>query len=992
MLSHNTHTGKTGMFRLAKSIALYLTIAAIAAMGVSSTALAASAGKIMGKILDAETGEPIPNATAMIEGTQMGSQANFEGQYFVNKVPEGSYDLVVSSINYTQKTITGVKVTPGEATVVDIALHPQATEVEGIKVEAKFEEKTEAALMRLRQRATSVSDAISAEDISRSGSGNAADAMSKVTGATVVEGKFVYVRGLGDRYANTNLNGSPLPSPDPDKQAVPMDLIPAGLLDNIVVEKTFTPDKPGDFAGGSTNLSTKDYPENRTLKFSVKTGYNSQTSLEDGVLTQDGSGTDWLGYDDGLRDIPDFVGSDTLGHRLASEKPKLYARNWRDSIPDSVASLVNYMHGMTESFRSEMDPATHKAPLNYGYSLSYGDMFTIRDRPLGVVASLSYNRKQQSIQNGRTGLYIGEGLSEEASAVLQQGTDEVLWGGLASLTYDVHRNHKLNFSYMHNRSGEEANEYNPGTYYYHLNNTDDSLRVRWLKYTERRLSTWQFGGSHSNLLGSLASGLRLDWQVSLSDTKGEEPDVRYFADVRVAPGYDEYYMDRTRTERPTRGWRWLDEDNKEYKIDLTLPLADQVKFKTGFSYLDKDRSYTTREFVYDNIDNYENIGDPNTWAGDTWLTLDTTVRIIRDDTLTYYNYGMGTYLFETTERRNQYAGYQKVSGTYAMIESPVPFTKRLSFVGGLRWESTEMHAEVEEVVGAGTELQVGEIDETEPLPSINFIYQATDNMNMRASYGKTLARPTIRELAPAGSELFGSGRYFYGNDSLEQTLIDNYDLRWEWFVRPGEVVAVSWFYKDLENPIEIAMIGQNYNTQVTNVPSGWVHGVEFEFRRRLDWVSSMLQNVHFGCNVTLAASEVEISQRELQGYEEQAPERPMPNQSPYVFNADVEYQHPQYGTSVSLFYNVFGRRFAINNDYPTPDIYEESRQQLDFMVAQPLLDYINIKFSARNLLNDDVKFLYDTDDSNTEDKDEEHPYKVYSKGVSLGLSFSYTVW
>lgn len=988
MLSQAKHTGKTGMFRLAEPITVLLTLVVL----LSAADAAAQNGKIMGKILDAETGEPIIGATALIQGTRMGAQANFEGQYFINKVAEGHFDLVVSSINYSSKTITGVKVVAGEATIVNVTLQPQATEVEGIKVQAKAEEKTEAALMRMRQRATSVSDAISAEDISRSGSGNAADAMSKVTGATVVDGKTVYIRGLGDRYANTNLNGSPLPSPDPDKQAVPMDLIPASLLDNIVVEKTFTPDKPGDFAGGSTNLSTKDYPESRTLKFSVKTGYNSQTSLKNGVLTQEGSDTDWLGYDDGLRDVPDFVGSDTMGHRLASENPKLFARNYRDSMPDSVSVLVNYLHYMSESFRPEMNASTHKAPLNYGYALSFGDMFTIRDRPLGVVASLTYSRNQQAITDGRTGLYLGKGLGEEASAVLQRGSDEVLWGGLASLTYDLHANHKINLSFMYNRSGEEVNEYNPGTYYYHLNNVDDSLRVRWLKYTERRLSTWQLGGSHNDVLGGIARGLRLDWQLSLSDTKGEEPDIRYLADVRVAPGYDEYYMDRTRTERPTRGWRWLDEDNKEYRVDLTLPLANQVKFKTGFSYLEKDRSYTTREFVYDNIANYEDIGDPNVWADDTWLALDTTIRTIRDDTLVYYNYDLGTYLFETTERSNQYAGHKRVRGTYAMLETPVPFIQRLSFAGGIRWESTDMRGEVVQVNAAEAALQVGRIDKTDALPAVNLMYQASDNMNLRASYGKTLARPTIRELAPAASEIFGSGRLFMGNENMRQTKIDNYDLRWEWFVRPGEVIAVSWFYKDLENPIEVAMIGNNYNTQITNVPSGWVHGVEFEFRRRLDWVSSILKNVRFGCNVTLAASEVEISKRELQGYEEQAPERPMPNQSPYVVNADIEYRHPQYGTSLSLFYNVFGRRFAINNDYPTPDIYEESRQQLDFMVAQPVLDYINIKFSAKNLLNEDVKFLYDTDESNAEDKDEEHPYKVYSKGVSLGLSVSYTIW
>ncbi|MDX1740195.1 MAG: carboxypeptidase-like regulatory domain-containing protein, partial [Rhodothermales bacterium] len=272
----------------------------------SSAAQTSETGTIVGVLVDAENGETLIGANVLIEGTTIGSTTDLDGRYTVASVPTGLHDLVFSYIGYTSQIIRNVEVLAGETTRIDLALSPEAIGMGEVVVEARALRNNESVLLRDRQKALAVSDAISAETISRSGSGDAASAMTKVTGASVVGGRYVYIRGLGDRYSSTHLNGSELPSADPDKKAFQLDMFPASLLDNIVTTKTFTPDKPGNFSGGLVNVGTKTFPEDLNVQLSVSTTYNTQTSGDD-YLTYSGSDTDWLGFDSGLREIPDVL-------------------------------------------------------------------------------------------------------------------------------------------------------------------------------------------------------------------------------------------------------------------------------------------------------------------------------------------------------------------------------------------------------------------------------------------------------------------------------------------------------------------------------------------------------------------------------------------------------------------------------------------------------------------------------------------------------------
>jgi len=261
-------------------------------------------GRITGKIVDSETGDALIGANVFLQGTMIGAACDLDGNYRIEKILPGKYPLIISMMGYTKTTITDVLVSAGKVTKINAAINPEIIETEGVVITAKAVRNTEAALLKDRQKANAVSDAISAEAISRTGSSNAAEAMNHVTGASVVDGRYIYVRGLGDRYTSTQLNGAEIPNANPYKRAASIDLIPSNLVDNIVTLKSFTPDKAGNFSGGAVNIKTKDFLDKFTMSFSASSSYNSQTTFNNDYLTSTGGSLDWLGMDDGSRNIP----------------------------------------------------------------------------------------------------------------------------------------------------------------------------------------------------------------------------------------------------------------------------------------------------------------------------------------------------------------------------------------------------------------------------------------------------------------------------------------------------------------------------------------------------------------------------------------------------------------------------------------------------------------------------------------------------------------
>lgn len=1008
---------KAGMlesrFTIARSVWLVVTLAVFLAGGLTSPVQADDVGVVSGRVFDQGTGEPLAGATVMVVGTRLGAFSDLDGQFRIKNVPAGMHTIQATMVGYNKIEVTELTVAAGDIAKIDLTLAPSDVKVQDIKVTAQRQRNNQAALLAERQKAAAVSDAISSEEISRSGSGDVAEAMTKVTGASVVDGKFVYVRGMGERYSTTQLNGSALPSPDPDKKAVPMDLIPSELLDNIVVSKTFTPDQPGNFAGGSVNIGTKAFPDKRTLVFSTSTGYNSEVNLEDGSLTHSGSRTDWLGYDDGYRDLPDFLRNTPpgyVGNSLTFNVPVAPGQ-----ARDSMLRVVDIAGRTPEALNKELAPTTHRPPVNQSHSVRYGDLFQVFDRPLGIQASFTYGRKYSSYNDGYYGKYWLGGQDEDtlrvdAELVDQKSSEQVSWGLLASTNYRIHPNHKLGVTFIRNQQGTTTSRYLDGPYPEHTPEGEPyELRAFALNYKEVWLQTMQFTGDH------LFDKTRFDWKISSSRTGRDEPDTRYFTDQMqfILDDSTGQVVDTTFSilrqafPPPRRYWRELDESSDEVSFNVSAPISKAAKLKLGGFAQSAERE--SREFRYEYravLGQYIKFeGDINAYAHD--FGLDTVIYLTnRDGDTVLEQYQFVNTIVNVTEDRQQYHGDQSIAAWYGMLELPLyglpdlPLAGALfnhtTLIGGGRFESTDMFARSDDL-GYAT----GRIRKDDWLPSLNVVVNLTENMNLRAAYTRTLARPTLREISPHVSEDAGVGNYEIGNPDLDRTLISNYDLRWEWFIRPGEILALSAYYKDLENPIEWSFIGSNGSKIPYNTPYAKVRGLELEFRRRLDHTGvGFLKHIQVGGNASLVLSEVDVDSDELDVIRIYDPgndgKRPLQGQSPYLVNVDIGYQNYEAGTSISVFYNVFGERLSLNSELGTPDIYEQPRQQVDLLASQRIFGKggPQIKFSVKNLLDEDAKFTYDQEavDKLTGGSGREYIFSRYEIGRTISLGLSYQLW
>jgi TonB-dependent receptor len=936
----------------------------------------AKEGKIAGKLVDAQSGELLVGVSVALEGTKLGAISDLQGNYVIRRVPVGTYVIVASMVGYTQRKVTEVVVTDDGTVKIDLALKPATVEVQGVTIEAKMLKNTEATLLKERQAAPTVSDAISSEAISRSGAGDAAAAMMRVTGASVADGKFAVIRGLGDRYTNTRLNGSALPSADPDRQSFSMDIVPTNLLDNIVVTKSYSADQPGNFTGGSVNLVTKDFPDSRTLNFSVGSSYNSLYTGKE-VLTNSTSSSDWLGYDDGARDMPQYL-KDNLG-RLSNIANTFYRKPSASNSYDSTGyRKALFLDSACKAFTPAFTPRKHKAPLNQNYSVSYGDNLSFFGRSLGLVGNLTYDRSQSAFFDGSNNLYTAQGATDLLGIDLLQenrGSDEVLWGGLLSANYSLATNHKIGVRYVYNRNGNQEtgslrgafNDYGPGAIWVSDN----------VNYTQRTLKSLQFNGQHELKLGL---PVRIGW--TYSDSRNiEKQNIRQYAyscslDSSVTPP-DTTGWGMTSAVMPAVFWRDVNETNREFSLDLKVSLNKETSVKIGGNYLDKQRTFRETEIVWAQSASTSKLAD---YHGnmDQWISH----AGLSDSSGSFYLFDEFLYFFPTAE--NEYDGSQAIPAWYAQLTTPV--VRNLSLVAGIRHERTDMQA-----INLSADPFGGKINSSDWLPAVNLTYTLSSSMNLRAAYSQTLARPTIREIAPFRSVQFAGSKYLYGNPDLKITRVTNWDLRWEWFTRPNEILAVSAFYKTFVNPIEIAYQGGNYDRIPINSPTARNLGLEFEVRKGLDQISRSLANFSVGANLTLVHSRLKIPTDELNGmraYDKNAPaERPMANQSPYIINLNVAYDNAKTGSAITLLYNVFGRRFYYNADGGTPDIYEMPRKQLDLTLSQNIFRGATFKASAKNLLNAgfEADYYYIGSGAKT-------PFQTHDGGRSFSIGMSYKVF
>ena len=942
----------------------------------SVVVLAQQTGQISGIIVDAENGDTIIGASIGILGTTTGTSSDIDGNYNITDLEPGTYDLRVSYISYQTQNIIGVDVVAGKITKLDIAMQTEVANLDEITVTAKAVLDNEAGLLRQRQKSIAFSDAISAEAISQSGSGDAAAAMKKVVGASVVDGKYIYVRGLGDRYSSTHLNGAELPSADPNRKSFQLDIFPSNLLENIVTLKTFTPNKPGNFSGGLVDISTKDFPNQLSFQISASNSWNSQTSLDNTLLTS-ASSTDWLGYDDGGRDLPKEVEN--------------YFNNGATQFPSGTSAsrdpgLADTLNNLSNAFNPDFTPESKTPFLNQSYSISIGNRASLFDRELGYVASLSYGQSYSQYANGFNGRYAQIGSSSQTDALSpifeysdEKGSRNIDLGGLVNFAYKITDDNKIGVTYMRTQSGSTSGRILNGT----NEDATGTLSNSVLEYIERSLSSFQLDGKHylPNLLKTT-----FEWKSTLATNTQSEPQRRQIAllaEDRVLGGQDTtLYSFPNGFALPSAFYRDLEESNVNLSADLTVPFVSfnnmGGNFKIGLSSIETEREF--RENIFDFVLGSPNSVSLNELKGDLDAYFGMT-GIIGQDNLGRPIFGVVPRRISDT--RNNFDGDKSVFSYYAMIELPI--SSSLKVIGGVRVEDAEIN-----IASLDTSVTKGRLSNRDLLPSLNSIYSLNDRMNLRASFTKTLARPTFRELAPYASAEFTNGGIERGNQNLKRTLITNYDLRWEWFPSAGDVIAVSGFYKEFDNPIESVIEIEFGDGDFTyqNVPEASVLGIEFEARKNLAFITEALRYFTISTNLTLVDSDVKIPEEELIVIRNTEPnasdERQLQGQSPFILNFDVSYSNPEIEFNSSLNFNSFGDRLSKVSAGASPDIFERSYNTLDFLMSKSISKNFELSFSAKNLLDPVIM-------RSQEFKNQEFVNSSYKRGRSFSLGVKYKI-
>lgn len=952
-----------------------LTLVFSIALLFNSNLSAQSTGKITGTVVDAQTGETLIGVNVVLESQPTkGTATNLDGKYTISGLAPGTYNIVATYVSFARQTITGVEVGEGETVTLDIALEEETEELDDVIVTAEAILSSEAGLLRQRQKSIAFSDAISAETISNSGAGDAAGVMKKVVGASVVGGKYVYVRGLGDRYSSSHLNGVELPSADPDKKSFQFDIFPSNLLENIVTVKSFTPDKPGNFSGGLVNVNTKDFPEKETFSYSFSTKYNTLATGEEGYLSTTGD-KDLLAYDNGMRDIPKTI--------------KEFRQNPDFEVPSSIEARFDedkaqVLDQYSNAFNNEMAPLLRTMPMSSSSSISYGNQAELFGNALGFTASLTYSRSSKNYTDGQIGRWqlIGnlddsDGLTNLFNLNDSKGEITVDMGSLFGLSYRLGENHKISSNALITRSATHSGRSISGTW--NEEAPDDIYQSSVISYVERTLNSYQLQGKH--YFKGLANST-IEWKASYAKNTQEEPDLRFLTYLIQEDSNGEEFLSLSTAlfQRPARFFRDLEEDNTNYIVDYSLPFSifggNQAKFKTGLYYQTVNRDFNESRFEYTTsarapktfTDFRDNI---NGFFGYTGIVD----RDSRDRPI------FGNTLRDATNQKNQYNAEKEVTAFYGMLE--LPLSDSFKIIGGLRQENTDIRT-----VSADTTLQAGELTNHDLLPSVTTILNLTDQMNLRASYTNTVARPTFRELAPYTTFDFVGDFIFTGNAELKRTLIKNADIRWEYFPNPSEIIAVSAFYKDISNPIErVVRIDVNRAQTVQNVEEASVFGVEFEFRKNLGVLSEALEHFSFSNNFTIVDSRVTIPEEELYNIRLNDPDakdyRRLDGQSPYLVNLGLEYFNPDNGMTVNTSFNTFGDRLYSVALGASPDVYERGYSTLDIVASKSFQNGLKVKVSGTNLLDPDIKYSQELNG-------EEFIYQSYRKGISLSLGVSYS--
>jgi len=880
---------------------------------------------IRGRIVDRKHGTGLELATVFAsdnKGTRSTTTAE-HGRYQLN-LPSGVYKVRAYYDMYHVALLPNVRVTPGRFTDVNLlldSLEDDDVSVEEIEIPYRADTTTAAAQDELRKASSGIGEGMGAAQMSQSGASDAGSAAKRVVGVSV-EGTNLVIRGLSGRYVRVLLNGDPLPSTDPDRPSVDLDLFPTSIIDSLTVSKSFLPPMPADFAGGVLEIKTINFPKQFTLDVGLSGEYSSQTTFRD-YLTYRGGKFDLLGFDDGTRALPSGIG----------DVPVQASRTGRYRTPGDIEAVA-------ETFANRWSYRRVGAIPSPGVAVSIGDSFNLPGaKRFGYMASASYDYKIRRL----TGYSRKVGIKENGDLYVtddypqvEVGSEDVALNAIGTAALDVGIDHSLNLLTMYNRSGSDDTGFRYGT----NTSVDSGSKIQsWqLQYISRTIWFNQLQGDHRNLFGT---PMRFSWDVFYGLIERDEPDRR---SIKYVQNPLEPYDFRWRNGDATRFYSNLTGNDVGGNISLRIPFWENAFGTLGGAVRAADRTFWTRMFQF-----ARNNGDH---ADDIYA---------ESPEFLFGREGLGTVTRlapEQTRATDSFIANQNTFAGFFMLETPI--VGPLSFSGGARAEVYKQQMSPNSPFGNTDMMMVDpDMDPTKAdrtdvnvLPAAALKYDLGSGMLLRAAYGMTVGRPQARELAPFMYYDFLRDRNIVGDLELRTTLIHSADLRWEWFFGSGQVLSASIFYKNFRHPIEQQVISTDGTSKFSNTPSAQTFGGEFELRSSLEQLDKSMKLFDVGANFTLLRSEVEIPD-ELSGAV-RAGTRPMFGQAPYVINLTLRFAEPVTKFSASLVYNVVGPRIidvglrAGTNILP--NVEEQPFHALDLITSWQVTEHLKLKLKWRNMM------------------------------------------
>ncbi len=913
---------------------------------------------IKGKVTDELSSEGVIGASVLIEGTSHGIATDIEGNFELKSVLPGSYTLIVSSVGYQSQKLQEVKVASEETVTVEVKLREAAEMMEAVVVRAARTTGTQSAVISEIRNAAQVVSGVSQQQIRISQDRDAAQVMSRIPGVTIVDGRFVMVRGIPERYNQVVLNNAIAPSTEIDRRTFSFDLIPSHVLDRMLVYKSGSADNPGDFAGGLIKVFTNNAAESNFLSVTVSGGIRTGTTFNP-YFQSKGSSTDFLGFDSGYRALP-------------SSFP---ATNLRD-LPGSSPVKIAAAHSLPNNFVARQTTATP----DLGAGITFGRSWQLGSARLSTLTSVNLS---QSYQSSEREFFRYFETGEKRFAYIDNYYEKENKAGiLSNWNLNLNAYNKIAFKNLFNQIGENLTVLRTGE---DFNQQAGYRRKNYMyEYRSRTIYSGQLEGTHI----FPASTSTLNWVFGLNHLAENQPDLRRFRTIRNAPGDTEIDGNEYRMVVPPssnlydtgRYFGKLSETGGSHGLNYDIRIGGSesapVRLKAGYLADYRSRSFNTRYFSY-LIPGTTPINEEERLINLPLAQIFSNQNIAEQT---------GFRIGEGTNSSDSYTASNLLGAAYAGVTIPVD---RLNISAGVRGEYNVLKLESSSESGNPVNVNNSRFS---PLGFLNVDFDLTTGSKLRFAYNRTLNRPEFREIAPFLFYDYEFEAERFGNPNLKIASIDNLDLRYEFYPREGEVLSLGGFYKHFTNPIETLILNRSESPGFSyqNAGKAYNYGVELEVRKSLEGLtgSTFIDRLSVNMNASYIRSTVDYGQNASLAQERK---RALQGQSPYIVNAIASYLDEESGWQFSASYNIFGKRiFAVSSDM-FPTIYELPRNSVDLTVSKNFRNNLSLKAGIQDLLNMRYRFYQDTDRNAAIDMAKDHPIFNYRRGTLINASITYTI-